>query len=173
VLGFAWVVVVGAGVVDVGVVVVDVSVVVVWVFVELSTVGVLLSPGTVSDGAVVGNGSDALSPLPPPHADSHGSTAVRASAIATRRMVIGLPLDRGEPTAAGRAVRHVLGRQLRERAAAQPQVLDRPRQPAVAGSEREDLPDHGELLTGLTVDVDSSRLDLTDDLAVGPGAQAI
>jgi hypothetical protein len=172
VLGFDCVVVVGAAGVVLVAGVVDVSVVVVCVFAELSTCGALLSPGTVKAGAVVGSGSDAFWPLPP-HAASHGSKAVRLSANATRRMDIGLPLDSRKPAATCRAVRHVLRCQLLQRATAQPQVLDRPGQPALAWCRREQLPDHGELLTGLTVDVDSSRLDLADDLAVALGAQAI
>jgi hypothetical protein len=170
VLGFAWVVV-AAGAVVVAVDV-EVSVDVVSVSVELSTVGVLDSPGTVRVGAVDGRGSDAFS-LPPPHAARNGTSAVRASANATRRMINELPLDRRKPAATSRAVRHVLGSKLLQRAAAQPQVFHRPGKTALARSERQDLPDHGELLTGLTVDVDGSRLDFADDLAVGPGAQAV
>jgi hypothetical protein len=171
VLGFDWVV--GVGVVAVEVVVsVDVSVVSVSVSVELSTVGVFVSPGTVSVGAFVGSGSDAFS-LSPPHAARNGARAVSASANATRRMVTGSALDSREPAAARRAVRHVLRRQLLERASAQAQVLDRPRQAALARREREDLAHDGELVTSLAVDVHGSRLDLADDLAVSLGAQSV
>jgi hypothetical protein len=82
VLGFDWVGVVAAGVVVVAVLV-DVSVVVVPVSAELSTLGVFVSPGTVSAGAVVGSGSEALL-LPPPHAARNGTRAVRMNAMPTR-----------------------------------------------------------------------------------------
>jgi hypothetical protein len=169
--GFAWVVVDGVVVVAV-VVDVEVSVVEVSVPVELSTVGVFDSPGTVSVGAVVGRGSDALL-LSPPHAPRKGTRAVRASANATRRMIMGSAFDGREPAAAGRAIGHVLGRQLLQRAPAQAQVLDRPGQAALAGRQRQDLPHDGELFTRLAVDVHGSGLDLADDLAIGLGAQAI
>jgi hypothetical protein len=89
VLGFDWVVVVGAGVAAVDVVVdVDVSVVVVLVAV-LSTVGVFASPGTVSVG-VVGSGSEAFLLLPP-QAAMNGSNAVRATANPARLMFKSYP----------------------------------------------------------------------------------
>jgi hypothetical protein len=76
----------GAGVVAVAV---DVLVVVVVVLVServWATVGVLFSPGTVSFGAAVGSGAGALSLLPPPpHPAKNGTSAVRVTAIATRR----------------------------------------------------------------------------------------
>jgi hypothetical protein len=82
VLGF-----VGAGVVAAGVgvvaVLVDVSVVVVCVSAELSTAGALVSPGTVSAGAVFGSGWDALL-LPPPQAARNGTRAIMVSTVPTR-----------------------------------------------------------------------------------------
>jgi hypothetical protein len=171
--GFDWTVVVWVGVVAGAVVVVDVSVVVVAVVVvELSTVGVFASPGTVSVGAVFGSDSAALLPLPP-HAEMPTTAAVSSAAAVRRGRFTGSALDSREPAAARRAVRHILGCQLLERATAQPQVLDRPGQAALARGERQDLPDHGELVTGLTVDVHDPRLDLANDLAVVPGAQAV
>jgi hypothetical protein len=169
--GFDWVVV-GVGVVVVAVVVeVDVLVVVV-PFVELTTVGVFVSPGTVSFG-VVGSGSLAFWLPPPPQAARKGTRAVSAVASSAARMVTALPLDRGKPAATGRAVRDVLRCELLERTSTQPQVLDRPREVAGARGEREHFPDHLELLTALTIDIDGPRLDLANDLAVAPGAQAI
>src|SRR5690242_10081252 len=71
------------------------------------------------------------------------------------------------------AVVDVLRRQLLERTAAQPQVLNRPWQVARRRGERQQLSDDLELLAGLTIDVDGPRLDLTNDLAVRFGPQAI
>src|SRR5204863_9838144 len=79
----------------------------------------------------------------------------------------------GEAAPAVRAVVHVPGRELLERAAAEPQVLDRPRQVAVRRRQRQHLAHHVELLAGLAVDVDGPRLDLADQLAVRTGPQAV
>jgi len=91
--GFDWVVV-GTGVVVVAVLVdVVVSVVVVSVVDELSTVGVLVSPGTVSVG-VVGSGSEAFLLLPP-QAASTGTRAVSAAASTTARIFTSYPSTAG------------------------------------------------------------------------------
>src|SRR5215831_5944070 len=71
------------------------------------------------------------------------------------------------------AVVDVLGRQLLERAAAQPQVLHCPGQVAGRGGKRKQLADHLELLAGVAIHVDRARLDFTNDLAVRFGPQAI
>src|SRR3954447_16322898 len=72
-----------------------------------------------------------------------------------------------------RTVRHVLRGKLLERAPAQAQVLDRPGQVALGRRQGQDLADDLELVPGLTVDVHRSGLDLADQLAVGPRAQAV
>jgi hypothetical protein len=92
--GFDWVVV-WAGVGAIAVLVdVVVSVAVVSVDVDvLSTVGVFVSPGTVSVG-VVGSGSDAFLLLPP-HAASTGRRAVSAAASTTARIVTSYPSTAG------------------------------------------------------------------------------
>src|SRR5206468_4020161 len=81
--------------------------------------------------------------------------------------------ERGEAPAAMRTVGHVLWSELLQRTPAQAQVLDGPRQAARVRRERQDLADDLELVPGLTVDIDGSRLDLADQLAVGAGAQAV
>jgi hypothetical protein len=88
-------------------------------------------------------------------------------------MLTGLPLDGWKPAPARGAVRNILRCELLQGASTEPQVLDRPGQPALGRSQREHFSDHGELLTGVSVDVYGPRLDLADDLAVTPGAQAV
>ena len=82
-------------------------------------------------------------------------------------------LDGREPPAAVGAVVQVVLHELLERAAAQAEVLDRVREVARRGGEREHRSHHLELLAGLVVHVGDARLDLANDLAIRPGAQAI
>src|SRR5205823_4551464 len=97
-----------------------------------------------------------------------------AGARAPAKLVRAGPvLHRRKAPAAVRAVVQVLLQELLERAAAEPQVLDRPRQVARAGGERKDLAHDLERLAALPVDVDLARLHLADDLAIGAGTQAI
>jgi hypothetical protein len=65
-----------------------------------------------------------------------------------------------------RAVVQVLRDQLLERAAAQAQVLHRPREVAGGRRERQQLAHHLELLATVPVHVDGSRLDLSNQFAV-------
>src|SRR5436305_7568722 len=85
----------------------------------------------------------------------------------------GLGAQRGEAPPAVRAVVDVLRGELLERAAAQPEVLDRPGEVARGWGERQDLAHDLELLAGLPVDVDRPGLDLEDELAVRSRPQPV
>ena len=97
--------------------------------------------------------------------DGRDPTAHDARALVARRHG-----QRRHAPAARRAVVEVLLRQL-VAPVAEAEVLDRPRQPRRAGSERDDLADDLEGLAGITVAVDLAGLGLEEDLAPRGGVR--
>ena len=85
----------------------------------------------------------------------------------------GSALDRGEPAAAVGAVVQVLLDELPRASTRRGGGSPPSRELAGGRSERQQCPDHAELLAGVAVDVGHPGLDLADDLAVRAGTQSV